>query len=153
MSLKKACWTEWFVWPTEEKKNIRYKRTGYNMNVMRQTAVWWLIQSRLTTLLSSLIAHGRVRPKNFHLSWFRLDALSLVGPSGFNCWICVALALRVGLQHSSCFIPWILIYMFAVLMHTWVRSPSRGPNNLYIYELQQNLGWGIYTCKIGLSSL
>ena len=32
---------------------IRYKRIGYNMNVMRQTA-WWLTQSGLTTLHTSL---------------------------------------------------------------------------------------------------
>ena len=30
-----------------------------------------------------------------------------------------------------------------VLMHWWVRSPSRGPNNLYVYEPQQNLGRGL----------
>ena len=33
---------------------VRYKKIGYNINVMRQT--WLLIQSRLTALLTSLIA-------------------------------------------------------------------------------------------------
>ena len=33
--------------------------------------------------------------------------------------------------------------MFAFLMHRWVRKPSRGPNILYVYEPQQNLGRGL----------
>ena len=32
----------------------------------------------------------------------------------------------------------ILIYRIAVLMHWYVRSTSHGPNNLYVYEPQQN---------------
>ena len=35
---------------------VRYKKIGYNINVMRQTAAWLLMQSRLTALLTSLIA-------------------------------------------------------------------------------------------------
>ena len=34
---------------------VRYKKIGYNINVMRQTE-WLLILSRLTALLTSLIA-------------------------------------------------------------------------------------------------
>ena len=33
-----------------------YKKIGYNINVMQQTACWWSTQSRLATSLSSLIA-------------------------------------------------------------------------------------------------
>ena len=36
-------------------------------------------------------------------------------------------------------------------MHWWVRNPSRGPNDLYVYELQQNLGQGLCTPKPRLS--
>ena len=33
-----------------------YKKNGYNINVLQQTVAWWSTQSRLETLLSSLIA-------------------------------------------------------------------------------------------------
>ena len=42
-----------------------------------------------------------------------------------------------------------LIYMFAVLMHWWVRSHSSGLNNLYAYEMRQNLRRGLCTRKTG----
>ena len=53
---------------------------------------------------------------------------SLVWPTGVKlldfccCWLC-------------CWVSpyWILIYMFAVLMDWWVRSPSRQPNNFYVW--------------------
>ena len=35
---------------------VRYKKIGYNIDVLRQTHAWLLIQSRLTVLLTSLIA-------------------------------------------------------------------------------------------------
>ena len=35
---------------------FRYKKNGYNIDVLLQTAAWLLIQSRLTALLTSLIA-------------------------------------------------------------------------------------------------
>ena len=35
---------------------VRYKRIGYNINIMRQSACLGLTQSRLITLLPSLIA-------------------------------------------------------------------------------------------------
>ena len=38
---------------------VRYKKIGYNINVIRQTA-WLLIQSRLTALLTSLITRRYV---------------------------------------------------------------------------------------------
>ena len=34
-------------------------------------------------------------------------------------------------------------------MYRLVRNPSRGPNNLYIYELQQNIGRGLLQRKTG----
>ena len=38
------------------KITVRYKRIGYNINIMRQSACLVLTQSRLITLLPSLIA-------------------------------------------------------------------------------------------------
>ena len=35
---------------------VRYKKIGYNIDVLRQRLAWLLIQSRLTALLTSLIA-------------------------------------------------------------------------------------------------
>ena len=45
-----------------------------------------------------------------------------------------------------------LIYMFAILMHWWNRSASRGPNTLYVYELLQNPGKGLWR-KTGFNKL
>ena len=45
----------------------------------------------------------------------------------------------------------ILIYMIAVLMHRRIKSPSRGPHTLYVFEPQQNLGRGFFQRKTGLS--
>ena len=39
-----------------KKKIVRYKKIGYNIDVLRQTAYLVVIQSRLTALLTSLIA-------------------------------------------------------------------------------------------------
>ena len=38
------------------KKISHYKKIGYKINVLQQAACWWSIQSRLATLLSTLIA-------------------------------------------------------------------------------------------------
>ena len=85
-----------------------------------------------------------------------LDALSVVGPTGVQlldfCCSSVSvsvLLLSTHLVSSQC---WIFIYMFAVLMHRWVRSPSREPNNFYVNELKQNLGRGLCARKSGLSA-
>ena len=40
-----------------------YKKIGYNINVLQQTASWWSTQSRLATLLCSLIARRWVGPQ------------------------------------------------------------------------------------------
>ena len=37
--------------------------------------------------------------------------------------------------------------MFAVLIYWWIRRPSGGPNNLYVYEPQQNPGRGLRARK------
>ena len=67
---------------------------------------------------------------------------------GFNSWIpgigfLLLQRFSVGLavEYSSCFIWVFLIYMFAVLCGP--SRPSRGPNNLYVYEAQQNLERGL----------
>ena len=39
---------------------VRYKKIGYNIDVLQQTAAWLLIQSRLTAVLTSLIARRYV---------------------------------------------------------------------------------------------
>ena len=49
-----------------------YKKIGYSINVLR---AWWSSQSRLTTLLSSLIAHRLVGPHT--IQRFRLKDLSI----------------------------------------------------------------------------
>ena len=65
-------------------------------------------------------------------------------------WVSVlVLLLNIHLVSSQC---WILTYMFAILMYWWARNPSRGPNNLYVYEPQLNLGRGCWPSKTGLSN-
>ena len=49
-------------------------------------------------------------------------------------------SVGLAVEYSSWFIS--VIYMFAVLKRWWVRSPSRGPNNLYVHEPQQNIWRG-----------
>ena len=78
-----------------------YKKIGYNINVLQQTATWWSTLSRSATLLSSLIARRWVGLQT--LGWFRLKYLSvdemvgvlcfgcLSGSRGFTCWISFAL--------------------------------------------------------------
>ena len=78
------------------------------------------------------------------------------GPLGISCCIPFAPAF----QCCSC--CWVLIlfhlsaesiYMFAVSMHWWFKSPLRGPNNLYVYEPLQNLGPVLWIRKTRLSLL
>ena len=78
---------------------IFYKRIGYNINIMRQSAC--LTQSWLITLLPSLIAPppliarlwvGRQtqwwpRHKAIYFSWLGPELFcQLLGPPGFSCW-------------------------------------------------------------------
>ena len=110
---------------------ICYKRTGYNMNVMRQTAC--LVVNPITVdncaaLFNCTTAgHPIYGSLNFHLGWLGLDAVSLVGPTGvqllgFCCSSVSVLFLLLSTQIvlSQC---WILDCMFAGLMHWWVEVP------------------------------
>ena len=86
-----------------------------------------------------------LRPKHVQYNWLELDALSLVGPIEVQLLdiCCSSVLVRVLLFNShlvSTQCCWILIYMIAVLMHRRIRSPSRGPNTLYVLEPQQNIG-------------
>ena len=75
---------------------VHYKRIGYNINIMRRSArAWCLAQSRLITLLPSLIARRLVgrqtqwcsRHKAIYFSWFGPELFCLLlGPPGFDCW-------------------------------------------------------------------
>ena len=97
----------------------------------------------------------RLRPKHVQYSWLGLDALSLVGPIGVQLLdiSCSSASVRVLLFSPivSTLCCWILIYMIAVLMHRRIRSPSRRPNALYVFEPQQNIGRGLFQRKLGLS--
>ena len=74
------------------------------------------------------------------------------GPPGFNCWISVAPALVLS-THQSCFISvfetwfiWLICLLFPYIDEL-ARSPSRGLNNLYVHEPQQNRGRGCVHVK------
>ena len=106
--------------------------------------------------LFKLQTKWRLRPKHAQYNWLGLDALSLVGQIGAQLLdiCCSSVSLRVLLLSShliSTQCCWILIYMIAVLMHRRIRSPSQGPNTLYVFEPQQNLGRRFFQRKTGLS--
>ena len=64
--------------------------------------------------------------KSFQLSWLGPDDLSLLGPTGFNCWTSVAPAFQswFAVEYSSCFIS----EMNLDLHVRWFDSlMSRGP--------------------------
>ena len=109
----------------------------------------------LRTLLPSLIARRWVgcqtqwwpRHKAIYFSWWML-----LGPPGFNCWFSFAPAFQwccstpqrspgVGRNMflSSphlCFIKYLsLIYLFPVMIHWWVKTPARGPNNCMFWAM------------------
>ena len=102
-----------------------YKKIGYNINDCNRLHAWWSTQSRLATLLSSLIARRWVGLQT--LWWFRLKDLSfdemvgawcfgcLSGPPGFACWVSFAPVFSfiycwvLIFSLSPCYI---LIYMF-----------------------------------------
>ena len=127
---------------------IRYKKNRLQHEcyaVMRQTAC--LVVNPITfnnfSVLYNCTPAGRVSDlmtalaKKLSIGWLRLDALPLVGPTRvqlLDFWwssvLVLVLLLSTHLASSQC---WILIYMFAVFMHWWVRSLLRGPNNLYVY--------------------
>ena len=141
---------------------VRYKRIGYNINIMRQSACLGLTQSRLITLLPSLIARRWVgrqtqwwpRHKAIYFSWFGPELFCLLlGPPGFNCWFSSAPVFKrccstpqgspgVGpntflssplIFASSEYIS--VIYLFHVMIHWWVRKPPRGSNNCMFWAM------------------
>ena len=80
------------------KISSHYKKIGYNIMYCNRLHAWWSTQSRLATLLSSLIVRWWVGLQT--LWWFRLKDLSideivwcfgcLSGPLGFTYWISFA---------------------------------------------------------------
>ena len=46
--------------------------------------------------------------------------------------------------YSSSFISVLNLDIFAIMMHWWVRSPSRGSNNFYVYERKTGLSPSYY---------
>ena len=72
--------------------------------------------------------------KSFQISWLGLDALSLIGHTGVQLFDFFAPAAGLAVEYLSCFISVmnldLHVHCFDSLMS---RSPSRGPNNLYVY--------------------
>ena len=106
------------------------KRLAITLMYCNRLRVWWSTQSRLATLLSSLIARRWV---GLQTLWrFRLKDLSIdemigswyfgcfSGPPGFTCWISFALVFSficcwvLIFASSPCYI---LIFMFWEIMH------------------------------------
>ena len=140
---------------------VRYKRIGYNINVMRQSACLVFNPITVNTLLPSLIARRWVgrqtqwwpRLKVIYFSWF--------GPELFVCCLAhrgstfgflllqcssgvvrhprdlqVSVATRfcrVLIFASSLYLS--VIYLFHVIIHWWVRKPPRGPNNCMFWAM------------------
>ena len=145
---------------------LRYKHTGYNINIIRQSACLVLTQSRLINLLLSLITRRWVgRPtqwwpwhKAIYFSWLEPELFCrLLGPPGFNCWFSFApvfqsvarhprdLQVSVGTRFcrvlisvSSLYLS--VIYLFPVMIHWWVRKPSWGPNNCMFWAMTEAEG-------------
>ena len=106
------------------------KRLAITLMYCNRLHAWWSTQSRLATLLSSLIASRWVGLQT--LWWFWLKDLSidemvgawcfgcLTGPPGFTCWISFAPVFSfiycwvLIFALSACYI---LIYMFGEMMH------------------------------------
>ena len=101
------------------------KRLAITLMYCNRLHAWWTTQSRLATLLFSLIAHWWVGLQT--LWWFRLKDLSIdemvgarcfgcmSGPLGFTCWISFAPVFSF-IYCSILIFAWspcyILIYMF-----------------------------------------
>ena len=106
---------------------------------------WWLTQSRITTSLFNCRRNEGSGLNMFNtIGWgsvFGIQPLDIC---------CSSVSVRVLLLSSHLVSTqryWILIYMIAVLMHRRIRSPSRGPHTLYIFEPQQNLGREFFQSK------
>ena len=102
----------------------------------------------LSTTLTGIRLKWKLWLKIVQLSWSGLDALSLVGPIvvlllDFCCSSVSVLVLLLSthLLSSQC---WILMYMFAVLMHRWVRKLHRGRISWMFFKPQHNLRRGLW---------
>ena len=98
----------------------------------------------------------RLRPKHVQYICLGLDALSLVVLIGIQlldiCCSSVSVRVLVLSSHlvwTQC--CWVLIYMIAVLMHRRIRSPSRGPNILYVFLTTAEHRAKVFQRKTGLS--
>ena len=106
----------------------------------------WLTQSRLTTLLPSLIATRRVgpqtfwwlRPKNFPRSWLRFDDLSLVGPTGFL--LLQRFGVGLAAEYSSCFIS--VLYLNVCSFDALMSSKSFMRTDYMFISHRRTLGEG-----------
>ena len=74
-------------------------------------------------------------------------------PLGVNCWISVAPALVLILLHV-CVESWFIYLLIWCIDATpsMIKRPSRGPNNVCVYEPHQNQGRSLWPCETGLSS-
>ena len=85
----------------------RYRRIGYNLNVMRQSACLILTQSWLITMLPSLIARRWVGRQTLLLPRLKAIHFSWLGPERLVCCLAhrgstgVFLLLRVSVSYSG----------------------------------------------------
>ena len=63
----------------------------------------------------------------------------------------ILVGVGLAVEYSSCFISVLNLDLYVCCFDAYilVRNPSRGPNNLYIYELQKNIGRGLLQRKTG----
>ena len=96
-------------------------------------ALWVLTQSRLATLLSSLIARPWVGLQT--LWWFRLKDLSIDEMVGAWCFGCLS-----GPQGFTCWISFALVFSFFLLLspYLWFISFGRAKNWQKVAYLRRN---------------
>ena len=142
---------------------IRYTRTGYNMSVIRQTAC--LVVNPFTVdnfaVLFNCTSAGPANDGS-GLQTILVGAWCSVfvwAHRGSTVGLLLLQRFNIGLtiEYSSWFISVLNLYLYVWCFCAFMsRSPSRGPNNLCVYEPQQNLGWGLlerktYLCPSNLS--
>ena len=136
-----------------------YRKIGYNINVLQQTACLWSTQSRLATLLSSLIARQwvglqslwRFRPKDLSID-------EMVGAWCFGC--CQANGgLPVGsllLRYSVLFTVESLYLLYLLIISWFICSRRWCIDKLVVFHANQtsmcldphlNKGWNWCTVK------
>ena len=138
---------------------IRYKRTGYNMNIMHQTTCLLVNPITVNNFAALFNCTPACRTSDSVKAPTSKLLIKLVGAwcfvfgwaspvqlFDFCCSSVSVLALLSSARLMSCQC-WILIYMFAVLMPWWVTKPSRRPNNLYVYVSHQKPRRGFSSVK------